>query len=233
MIFVLSPDTVANRSVLETRSVPRRLLSLGVSVWPKGLFRSRLFWRVLFEKSLPRYVIALSPFPFLILARPEWSLGLSQAPLAMFAFVIIVESYVLSIPSPEKRRRLATETEAAAVLDQLQVRARAVLTRIAAGRGLDAGELHLVIEQSGLIRVPPLTLVSVQQDGEAPGFLDLGAEERRDLAATLFADGVSEHDLRRVNIARNTQLQHFTLDARDVSGHARLQAMAAARAQRA
>jgi hypothetical protein len=229
MIFVLSRQTVANASVLEMRSAPKRLLSLGVTVWPKGLFRTGLFWRVLFEKSLPRYVLALLPFPVLIFARPDWSLGLSQAPLAMFAFVLIVESYVLSIPSPEKRRKLATQTEIAQMGDLLLVRARRALSTIAANRGLTVGALHLVIEQSGMIRIPPLTQVSVQTDGDAPAFVDLSAQEREDLTATLFDDDLTEHDLRRVNLAENTQLRCFTFDPRDVSAHARLQARAAAR----
>ncbi len=230
MIFVMSKDTVANRSVLEMRSVPKRLLSLGVTVWPRGLFRTALFWRVLFEKSLPRYIIALSPFPALILARPDWSLGLSQAPLAMFGFVLLVESYVLSIPSPEKRRALASETEAAQKLDLLQVRAREVLKKISAGRGLRDGALHLVIEQSGLLRVPPLTQVSVQIDGETPCFMDLKAQERALIATSLFDEQLTEDDLRRVNVAQNKQLRSYMFDPRDVSAHARLHALAAARA---
>lgn len=229
MIFVLSQDTVSNRSTLEIRSAPKRLLSLGVTVWPRGLFHTKLFWRVLFEKSLPRYVVALSPFPALILARPEWSLGLSQAPLAMFAFVLLVESYVLSIPSPEKRRKLASEVEAAQKLDLLQVRAREVLTKIAAGRGMREGALHLVIEQSGLLRIPPLTQVSVQTDGTAPVFMDLKAAERTLIAETLFDAELTEDDLRRVNVAQNTQLRSYTFDPRDVSAHARLRALATAK----
>lgn len=229
MLFVLSRDTVANQSVLEIRQAPKRLLSLGVTVWPRGFARTKLFWRVLFEKSLPRYVLALSPFPFLILAKPEWSLGLSQAPLAMFAFVIIVESYVLSIPSPEKRRALASETEAAQKNDLLQVRAKSILSKIAAARGMKVGELHLVVEQSGLIRVPALTLLSVQRNGDTPEFIELDPGERVWIENTLFDDALSEDDLRRVNIAENKQVRTFTFDARSISAHARLQALAAAR----
>lgn len=229
MIFVLSDETVFNRSVLTIRQAPKRLLSLGVTVWPRGIFRTRLFWRVLFEKSLPRYIVALSPFPALILARPEWSLGLSQAPLAMFGFVLLVESYVLSIPSPEKRQKLATEAEADQKLDLLQVRAREALTKVAAARELRTGTLHLVIEQSSLLRVPPLTLVSVQMDGETQEFLNLSRRERELLSATLFDAQLSEQDLRRVNVAQNTEMRSFTFDPRDVSAHARLRAIAAAR----
>ncbi|WP_425093663.1 hypothetical protein [Tropicimonas sp. S265A] len=232
MIFVLTHETVANPSVLAVRRAPKRLLSLGVSVWPKAVFRSRLFWRVFFEKSLPRYVVALSPFPFLILARPEWSLGLSQAPLAMFAFVLIVESYVLSIPSPEKRRKLATEAEAAQKLDLLKVRAREVLSATAAAHAVKTGTLYLVVEPSGMIRVPPLTLISVQIDGDESGFVDLSAEERTHVTETLFAEGLSEEDLRRVSLMQNTLFHCFEFDPRDVSAHARLKAAALARARR-
>ncbi|MEM1078222.1 MAG: hypothetical protein AAGI09_06815 [Pseudomonadota bacterium] len=226
MILVVTPETVLGKSTLDTTYVPRRLMSLGVWVFPRGGFFTKLFWRIVFEKSLARYVIALLPFPLMIIARPDWALGLSQAPLAMFGFVLFIETYVLTVSDRDKRRALATEAEAARVQDLLQVRARAVLARVAAARDMRAGELHLMIEQSGLIRVPQLTFLSVQQGGEDPKFLSLTLEERQDLQATIFAEGLSEEDLQRASLSQNKLELSIAFDPSEVSAHARLAALA-------
>lgn len=227
MLLVVSPDTVATPERLRTRQVPRKFLSIGVTLYPTGGPRSRLWWRVFFEKSLPRYLIVLFPFPALIIARPEWALALSQAPLLMFGLVLIVETYVLTVSTPEGRRKLIDPANAARALDLLQVRGTDLLTRIAAGRGLERGTLYLAVEQSGLIRVPPLTTIAVQQQVPEPGFLHLTAEEQTMLRDELFAEGLSEDTLRRANIAGNGFLRVVTLDVATISAHARLAAMAA------
>lgn len=229
MIFVVTPETVVGKKTLETSYAPRKLMSLGVGVYPKGQLFSKLFWRVLFEKSLPRYTVALLPFPLLMIARPDWALGLSQAPLAMFGFVLIVESYVLTVSDRDKRRALATEAEAAQVMDLLQVRARSVLARIAAARELDGTEIHLMVEQSGLIRVPQLTFLSVQHGGDAPGYLSLTDAEQEDLRDTIFDEALTEQTLQRVNLSRNKLEVSFGFDPAAVSAHQRLAAMARAR----
>jgi hypothetical protein len=59
------------------------------------------------------------------------------------------------------------------------VRGAAVLSRIAAGRGMTQGELHLAVEQSELARVAPLTVVSVQLAGPPAEVLDLTDAEVR------------------------------------------------------
>lgn len=226
MLMIASRATVLNRAWLETRRVPKRLLDLGVVLYPRRGIGGALFWRAVFEKALPRYLVALAPFPLILLVRPDLALGMSQAPLPMFAVVLFVETYVLAIPNREARRRLIAPAEAARALDRLGVRAREVLARIAARRGLAEGTLHLVVEQSGLARVPPLTVVSVQAEGPEPGFLDLDAAERAMLEGELFAEGLSERLLHRVNLAENVQFRSFAFDARGVSAHARLAAMA-------
>jgi hypothetical protein len=226
MIFVVTPETVVGRRTLETSYVPRRLMSLGVGVYPRGRMFSRLFWRVVFEKSLPRYTVALLPFPLLMIARPDWALGLSQAPLAMFGFVLIIETYVLTVSDRDKRRALATPEEAAQVMDLLQVRARAALARIAAARDLKGAEILLMVEQSGLVRVPQLTFLSVQRGGEMPGYLSLTEAERQDLADTIFDDTLSEERLQRVNLSLNKLEVTVAFDPASVSAHQRLAAMA-------
>lgn len=229
MIFVVTPETVLGKKTLETSYAPRKLMSMGVGVYPKGQLFSKLFWRVLFEKSLPRYTVALLPFPLLMIAKPEWALGLSQAPLAMFGFVLIVETYVLTVSDRDKRRALATEAEATEVMDLLQVRARAALARIAAARDLGGTTIHLMVEQSGLIRVPQLTFLSVQQSSDAPGYLSLTEAERGDLRDTIFDDVLTEERLQRVNLSRNKLEVSIEFDPASVSAHQRLAAMARAR----
>lgn len=229
MIFVVTPETVLGKKTLETSYAPRKLMSMGVGVYPRGQLFSKLFWRVLFEKSLPRYTVALLPFPLLMIAKPEWALGLSQAPLAMFGFVLIVETYVLTVSDRDKRRALATEAEATEVMDLLQVRARAALARIAAARDLGGTIIHLMVEQSGLIRVPQLTFLSVQQGGDAPGYLSLTEAERDDLRDTIFDDVLTEERLQRVNLSRNKLEVSIEFDPASVSAHQRLAAMARAR----
>ncbi|MFK7944861.1 MAG: hypothetical protein AB8B85_18400 [Paracoccaceae bacterium] len=226
MIQILAPTTITQPARLKTKTVPRKQLSIGLTLYPTGGPLNRLWWRVLIEKSLSRYVLALSPFPAILLAKPEWALGLSQAPLLMFGVVLYVESYVLTITDPDKRRRIVAPREAARVLDLLQVRGIAALTRIAAARGLTQGRLYLVVEQSGLLRVPPLTALSLQAEIPETGYLDLDDTEQALLRAELFTDGLTEHDLRRANTAEHSYLRVITLDAATISAHARLAAMA-------
>jgi hypothetical protein len=105
-----------------------------------------------------------------------------------------------------------------------------VLQRIAADAGLTTGELHLVIEQSPLARVAPFTLVSVQVDGDAPYLMDLTAAQRDMIATTLFDDDLTERTLQRTNLRENLFLRDVAFDAGTVSAHARLAALARARA---
>jgi hypothetical protein len=226
-VFVLTPTTVLNPGALAERPVPKPLLGKGLGALPKGQVLRWPFWRMVFEHSLPRYLVALAPFPAAILIWPDLALPISQAPLLMIGLVLFIETSVLSIGSPDRRRRMADADEAARALDVLRVRGRSVLTRIAAGRGMAQGALTLIVEQSAMARVRPLTLVRVRQEGAVPEVLELTADERALLETGLFGEGLDERLLHRVNTAENTFLRVVALDAREISAHARLAAMAA------
>jgi len=130
--------------------------------------------------------------------------------------------------SEARRKALVTEDQADAGLDTLRARARTLLGRIAARRGLKSGRLHLVIEQSDLLRVPPLTLVSVQSE-EGPELLALDASEREMLTNELFAPPLTERALQHIGLARRIEVHDLTLDPATISGHARMAALMAAR----
>jgi hypothetical protein len=228
MLFVLTPSAITDPKALATAGVPKRVLTLGRSVRPHGWIKRAVWWRMLIEHSLVRYVIALAPFPVAMLIWPDLALPISQAPVLMFGIVLWLETSVLSVPTAERRRALIDPDAAARGLDALRARARAVLTRIAARRGIAEGRMHLVIEQSAMARVTPLTLVSVQVDTPAPAVLDLDAEETAMLTDGLFDETIPEALLHRINLAENTFLRDLPLEARSVSAHARLAAMAAA-----
>lgn len=229
MLLCLCPDTVSNREALRLRKVPEQRLGRGMRVVPRGGIMSRAFWRIVFDQSLTRYILALAPFPLAMAIRPDLALGISQAPLLMFGLVYAIESLVLSVPTPEKRRALLDPDEIDRRLDRLAARGRDVLSRIAAAHGMQDERLHLVVEQSALRRIPVLTLVSVQVEGargERPTMLALTAEDRATIAGRLFGEGLAEEDLHLANLATNVFLRDIPFEARAVSAHARLMAMA-------
>jgi hypothetical protein len=231
-MFVVTPSTVVDSRSLRLRRVGAQMLGRGLRVVPRRPLTRGVFWRIVFDQAPLRYIMALSPFPIAMLIRPDLALAISQAPLLMFAVVFMVESTILSVSTPEKRRRLIDETDAARGLDQLNLRARDVLARIAAGRGMEREELHLVVEQSGLARVPVLTLVSIQVPDEAggrPELLDLDETEHALLHERLFDSEFDERRLHRINLAENRFVRDVAFEARTVSAHARLMARAASR----
>lgn len=232
MLFPLCRSTVINPRALTIRRTPQKFLGRGFGPYPKRIFVSGLFWRVFFEHSPPRFIVPLLPFVAAILLFPEAALAFSQAPLFMFGAVLLVETFFLSIADPEKRRALVEKAEVARRLDLLRVRSAGLLTDIAAARGLQAGALSLVVEQSGLARVPTLTLVSLQLDPPAaadakPMLLDLTDAERRMIETRLFDAGLTERMLHQVNLVEMTFTRVETLDPRAISAHARLAALAA------
>jgi hypothetical protein len=85
-----------------------------------------------------------------------------------------------------------------------------------------------VVEQSELARLPPLTYVSVQSEGEqagtGPEVLSLDAAERAILHEELFRGDLTEGLLHRIGQSRGESLHEVALDARGVSAHARLAA---------
>lgn len=226
MLYILTPARVANPGVLKLRKAPRKLIEKGLGLLPKGLPLSGMFWRIFLEFSFPRYLLALAPFPILVLSFPDMALPLAQAPALLFLAVYLVEYHYLSVGNPEKRKAMADETERARAMDLVQVRGRKVLTQIAAGRQMTTGTLHFVVEQSGLARVVPLTMVSVQYENDGVEVLQLSPGEERLIEATLFDKELDERFLHRVNISENKYLRSVELDPKTVSAHARLAAMA-------
>lgn len=224
-MFILSPDTVLNTDTLLIRWVPRKYLAL-TTVWPRG-GSWRLWARLIFEKEVLRYALTLLPFVVAALVWTEYAVVIAQAPIPMLIVIYLVESRVLR-PTDARRRGLVSDIEADAGLDMLRARARSILGRIAARRGLTTGTLHLVIEQSDLLRVPPLTLVSVQAE-DGPELLALDPTERAMLADELFAPPLTESLLQHIGLARRIEVHDVTLDPSKVSAHARMAALMAAK----
>ena len=144
-MFIVTPDTV-NPAMLEMRQVPRRFLGRGLLI-PRRGGRLALLARMIFEIELLRYLGALLPFVVAVLVWRDQALAIAQAPLIMVIVIYIVEMKFLRVPAA-RRASLIDKGEAERGLDLLRVRALAILTQIAAGRGLAEGRLHLVVEQS-------------------------------------------------------------------------------------
>jgi hypothetical protein len=221
-MFLVSPATVLNAAALETRHVPRRFLGRGTLIPIRGAgLRTTL--RMIFEVELLRYLAALLPFGVAALIWRDSALAIAQAPLIMFLVVYGVEMRFLRIP-PASRDSLLEPGEAERGLDLLRDRATRILTKIAAGRGLVSGRLHLVVEQSDLARISPLTLVSVQSE-DGPEVLRLTHEEEALIRDTLFQPPLTERALHRITLAEDEQLRDVALDPRAISAHSRLAAM--------
>lgn len=220
-MFIVTRDTVLNRSALEMRSVPRRFFGR-VTLWPAG-GRPGLWLRVVLEVELWRYLLALVPFGVAAVMFPDYAIAIAQAPLPMLILVYFVESRLLRVPKA-RRAGMLPRADVDRGLDLIRARSVQVLTRIAAGRGMVQGVLHLVIEQSDLWRAPPLTYVSVQAE-DGPEILRLTEKERGLLAETLFQPPLTEGDLLRLNIADDTHLRDIAFDCGRVSAHARLAAL--------
>ena len=238
MIFVVTPQTVSNPHALRGGSPPRKILTGLRSVFPSRLMLDPIWWRLALEYPLLRYSFALSPFPAAILIWPDLALPISGAPLLMFLFINFIEGNVLSISDPDRRRKLLPEDEVARRQDLFAMRARTVLTRLAAGRGMADGTLTLVVEQSPMAPVPVLSVISVQAEVEDAPVLDLDPDERAMIAGTLFdaAEGeglLTEAAFHRLSLRENRFLHAVTLDARAISAHARMAALARSRDQRA
>lgn len=218
-MIVVTRETLLNPSILEVRQLPRRFVDR-VSVWPRGA-RPGTVARLLIEMQLLRYAAWLMPLVVVALIWQQSALPLAQAPIPMLVLIAFIELRVLRA-TPARRARMDRDA-AARTLDLLTVQGRGALTRIAAGRGMRTGALRLVVEQSPLRLLPPLTFVSVQAEDPAR-VVDLDASEREILRETLFLGALSERALHRANTAEDVFLREVTLDARGVSAHARLAA---------
>ncbi len=221
MMWIVTPDTVRNPDALRVRQLPRRFFKR-VTLIPRGRVSAGMWLRILAEFQVLRYTLPLLPVVAIGLVWTNTALALSQAPLLMFLLIWWVEMRLLRVPAG-RRRALIDPDAAARGLDLLHVRAKAVLTRVAAARGMRAGQLHLVVEQSELGRLPPLTYVSVQSE-EGPAVITLDPAERALIATDLFQPPLDERVLHRINQAEDVFLRDIALDARQVSAHARLAA---------
>lgn len=225
-MLILTHDTLRNPAILEVRTLPRRFLGRVMPMPRRAPWRAVA--RLVFEIQVLRYLAALLPFVIAMLIWTDLAFPLAQAPLVMLLVIALVETRMLTL-SPAARERLMPQAEADRLLDTFRLRARQALTRIAAGHALTEDTLHLVVEQSEMARVPPLTLVSVQADAPAR-VLRLDAGDRAVLADLFDAD-FSERDLQQANQRTGTFLRMVALETRAVSAHQRLSARLGQRAE--
>ena len=219
-MLIVTEATIANRGILQTTSLPKRFLGR-VQIIPRG-GGFRIWLRLLTEMELLRFLVALLPFVLVPVFSPDMAMPVMQAPLIMVVVVAWVEMRVLR-PTKAARAIAVDADEAARRLDTLAFRARASLRRIAARHEVTEGQLQLVIEQSELTRIPPLTLVSVQANLPKPHILALDSEDRKTLSG-LFDAVLSERDLLAVNHRDGVYVRAIAQEARAVSAHARLAA---------
>jgi hypothetical protein len=226
-MFIVTPETVLNPGTLAMKQAPRRFFGR-VTLWPRRGAGWRTTLRMLAEVQALRYTLPLLPLLAIGFTWTQTALPLAQAPVLMVLLIGLVEVRLLRL-SPIARARLTTEDEAARTLDLLAAQGRGVLTRIAAGRELSPGRLHLVVEQSELARIRPLTYVSLQHDPDEgrPSFLTLTPAEEALLRERLFTGGLTEDVLYRANFRSDQTLRVVSLDTAAVSAHARLAAMMA------
>lgn len=220
-MHILTHTTLRNPAILKVRQLPRKFFGR-VAVWPRGPLGFGTLLRLIIEFQAIRYILTLSPFIFIGLSWNALALPMAQAPVLMIFMIWVVEMHVLRVPKT-RRAKLIEAAQAERLLDLLRVQSRAALTQIAAAREMKRGELHLVIEQSELWRLPPLTYVSVQSD-DGPEVVRLSEAEQEILHQTIFQSPLTENALHRVNQSQGVFLRDITFDARGVSAHARLAA---------
>ncbi|MCU4652820.1 hypothetical protein N8I71_08245 [Roseibacterium sp. SDUM158016] len=220
-MLIVAPDTIANAGVLETRSLPKKFLGRVQLVPRRGGIG--LWARFILEMQLVRYLSALIPFMIIPFMSYDLALPVTQAPLAMLVVIALVELKVLRL-SPRARERLMSEDEAARRVDAFAFRAKGALRRIAARKDLREGEIMLVLEQSELARVAPLTLVSVQTAIPEPHVVNLDAGDRAILDEMLFDADLTERMLHAANLRQDKVIREVKIETRGVSAHARLAA---------
>lgn len=221
-LFVLSPDVVWNPGVLKFPTAPRKILERGM-VLPRRDVSWGFAARVLLENQLLRFLLALLPFGIAPLVWPETALPISSAPIAMLITLGFVELRVLRIPQ-HKREGVTTDAEAARTLDTLNFRGRRILAKLAAKRGIQAGTIYLVVEQSDMARLPPLTIASLQLNEGKSRLAPLNAEERTIIRDGLFDTDFTERQLLLANLREGVSMRSVAFEARGVSAQARLAA---------
>jgi hypothetical protein len=229
-MFLVTPDTLRNPGALAMKQVPRRFFGR-VTLWPRRGAGLGLRLRMLAEVQALRYALPLLPLLAIGFTWRQTALPLAQAPILMVLMIGAVEMRLLRL-SPRARAALVTEDEAARLHDHLAARGRGIVTRIAAGRALAPGRLHLVVEQSELARLPPLTFVSVQHEPDEgrPAVLALTGAEEELICGTLFDGDLGEAALWQANARTGGMLRMVSVETRAVSAHARLAAMMARQA---
>ncbi|MCC1493739.1 hypothetical protein [Cognatishimia sp. F0-27] len=230
-MIIVSPTTLWNPSALETRTVPKRMLGR-ITILPRSGVTGATLLRLIFEVQVLRYVLPLVPFVVAMLVWPHLALPIAQAPVLMMMAIAFVEMRMLAVKR-EDRAALINDDAMARTLDALRFNATGVLTRIAARRGLTRGELLLVIEQSELARIAPLTLVSIQRAEPTPEVLALDEQEQQMIRSGLFDADVTERGLHRVALRQNQALRSIAVDAATLSAHARMAALLDAQATEA
>jgi hypothetical protein len=230
-MFLVTPDTVLNPGALAMKQAPRRFFGRAV-LWPRRGAGAATTFRMLAELQALRYTLPLLPLLVIGFTWTQTALPLAQAPILMVLLIGLVEMRLLRL-SPAARARLATPDEAARILDLLQAQGRPIVTRIAAGRDLAPGRLQIVVEQSELARIAPLTYVSVQHDPDdgRPSILALTDPEKTLIRSALFGGDLTEQALYRANFSQGQTLRLVSLDTTAVSAHARLAALMARAAQ--
>ncbi|MEL7343400.1 MAG: hypothetical protein AAFN59_00890 [Pseudomonadota bacterium] len=221
-LFVLSPEVVWNPGILKFPSAPRKILERGM-VLPRRDASWGFVARVIFESQLLRFLLTLLPFGLAAIIWPSMALPISSAPIAMLIAIGFVELRLIRIPR-HKRAAITTEDAAARTLDTLQFRGRRILGKLAAQKGIQSGSLFLVVEQSDIARLPPLTVASVQMDEGKYRLMALSDEDRRIIREGLFDDTFTERDLLRANLREGISMRSVSFDARGVSAHGRLAA---------
>lgn len=228
-MIIVSPSTILNSSALETRSVPKRVLGR-ITILPRVGLGAGTLLRLIFEVQVLRYVLPLVPFVIAMFVWPHLALPIAQAPILMVMVVALCETRLLAV-GRDDREKLISDGDMARTIDALRFNATRVLIRLAARRGLTSGDLFLVIEQSQLARIAPLTLVSLQQREPVPTVLTLDADERRMIREGLFDDQLTERKLHLVGLRENENLQIVSLDTATISAHARMTALLDRQAQ--
>lgn len=228
-MIIVSPSTIWNSSALETRTVPKRVFGR-ITILPRIRLGTGTLLRLIFEVQVLRYVLPLVPFVIAMFVWPHLALPIAQAPILMMMVVAFCEMRLLAVGRDE-RDKLITDSEMASTLDALRFNATRLLTRLAARRGLTGGDLLLVIEQSQLAHIAPLTLVSLQQREPAPMVLSLDADERRMIREGLFDDQLTERKLHLVSLRENKNLRTVSLNTATISAHARMTVLLERQAQ--
>lgn len=230
-MIIVSPSTIWNASALETRTIPKRVLGR-ITILPRTGLRTGTLLRLMFEVQALRYVLSLIPFVIAMFVWPHLALPIAQAPILMVLVVGFFEMRLLAVKR-EEREKLIADSDMASTLDALRFNATRLLTRLAARRGLTSGELFLVIEQSQLARIAPLTLVSVQQREPAPKVLTLDTDERQMIREGVFNTQLTERKLHLVGLRENENLRTIALDTATISAHARMTALLEGQAREA